>query len=65
METKNISFNLVSNNKCLLSHELLSFIFDYLLNAYLIVHNCGMTWRQCFALAMFLKDIFTLTMFLD
>ena len=47
METKNISFILVSNNKPLLSHEPLPFIFDYLPSAYSIVHNCGTTWRFC------------------
>ena len=49
VETKNISFILVSNNKCLLSHELLPCIFDYLPSAYLIAHNCGMTWRFWFS----------------
>jgi len=45
VETKNISFILVSKYKLLLSREPLSFIFDYLPSAYLIAHNCGMTWR--------------------
>jgi len=45
VETKNISFILVSKYKLLLSREPLPFIFDYLPSAYLIVHNCGTTWR--------------------
>ena len=39
----------MSNNKLLLSHELLSFIFDHLPSAYSIAHNCGTTWRFWFS----------------
>ena len=49
VETKNISFILVSNNKCLLSCKPLPFVFDYLPSAYLIAHNCGTTWRFWFS----------------
>jgi len=45
VETKNISFILVSNNKLLLSHEPLPSIFDYLPSVYSIAYNCGMTRR--------------------
>ena len=45
VETKNISFILVSKYKLLLSCEPLPFIFDYLPSAYLIAHNCETTWR--------------------
>jgi len=48
-KTKYISFILVSNNKCLLSHEPLPFMFDYLLSTYSIACNCGMTWRFWFS----------------